>query len=287
MQLALGTVQFGVRYGVAGRGSVVPEPEVRAILARAASLGISLLDTAAAYGDVEARLATLAAGREFRVVTKLPAVPASIAGRELEEWVTARLGDSKRRLGVLLDAVLFHRASDLLGAEGDRLWECSWRYAAENGFRLGVSAYDLKSVHEARRRYPIALAQVPGNALDQRLRDSADLISLDVEIHVRSVFLQGLLLMPEARACERVPLASEALAKWHLWCQSRELDPLAAALGIAKGLPGVRYCVVGVDRLEHLDAIALAWSRVSALTADELSTSDPNVIDPRLWPQTS
>lgn len=147
MQLALGTVQFGLRYGVAGRDTAVPVDEARAILARAASLGIRWLDTAAAYGDI---------------------------------------------------------------------------------------------------------AQLPGNALDQRLR-TEPVSAQGIEIHLRSVFLQGLLLMPEAAAAQRVPAAAGALARWHAWRRARSMEPLAAALGIVKALPGVSHCVVGVDNLAQLE----------------------------------
>ena len=62
MKLALGTVQFGLAYGITGRGAVVPEQEVREILVAAADQGVSVLDTAVAYGDIEPRLAGLCAG---------------------------------------------------------------------------------------------------------------------------------------------------------------------------------------------------------------------------------
>ena len=284
MQLALGTVQFGLRYGVAGhRVGPVPEAEVRSILARAAALGIRTLDTAAAYGDIEARLAGLADGLDFEVVSKLPPVPPELAFGDVAGWVDAAVQRAHSRLGPALHALMFHRAEDLLEARADALWAAAQRQAAARGFKLGVSCYDADTLARVRARHPVTIAQLPGNAIDQRLRHAAP-ISPDLELHLRSAFLQGLLLMPEAAAAQRVPRAAAALARWHAWCRDHALDALPAALGFVKGLPGVSHCVVGVDDLAQLEAIAAAWQGAPVLHADALDEPDLDVIDPRRWP---
>ena len=284
MELALGTAQFGLRYGIAGRGEVVPEAEVRTILGRAAALGIRLLDTASAYGDIEGRLPDLGCGGAWRVVTKLPALPKDLDPSESEGWATRSLDAARERLGGLLHGVLFHRAEDLLEPPADRLWHAAAAWAEQSGCKLGVSCYDPDTLHRVARRYPLRLAQLPGNALDQRLRASRSFPG-DIEIHVRSAFLQGLLLMPEKDAVMRIPAAAGSLGRWHTWRAEHGLEPLTAALGIVKGLPGVSHCIVGVDHAEQLDQIATAWESTPALSADMLAVLDPRVIDPRRWPQ--
>ena len=112
MQLALGTVQFGLAYGITGKGQVVPEREVRGILARAWERGVRTLDTAAAYGDIEARLKGLCEGRAFRVISKVPVVPDQLPASEAAALL-ARLDLSG--LGVRRDGRVtgFVRACDL------------------------------------------------------------------------------------------------------------------------------------------------------------------------------
>ena len=75
VELALGTVQFGLTYGVAGRGEPVPEREIKDILALAWRAGVRTLDTASAYGDIEERLGGLMRDRAFKVTSKIPALP--------------------------------------------------------------------------------------------------------------------------------------------------------------------------------------------------------------------
>lgn len=284
MELALGTAQFGLRYGVAGRGAAVPPSEVREILVRAYAVGIRVLDTASAYGNIEQRLASLADGLPFRIVSKVPRCPAELDAAAAASWVMDVVTQSCERLGPALCAMLFHRAEDLLEPRGDALWSACAPLAAARGFGLGVSAYDSATLDLVRARFPAAIAQLPGNAFDQRLRFAPLAGEPLLELHLRSAFLQGLLLMPEAEAARRVPAAAAALSRWHTWCRERGRSALAAALGIVKGLPGVSHCVVGVDDLPQLEQIAEAWTAAPVVDAPDLHTDDLDIIDPRRWP---
>jgi hypothetical protein len=281
MELALGTVQFGLPYGIAGRDARVPEDEVRAILRRAFELGIRVLDTAAAYGDIEGRLCGLTTDLSFSIVTKLPAVPAEVEPSNISSWAEKAVGTSARRLGSAFAGLLFHRAEDLLGDRGAVLWNVCAELAKGHGVPLGVSCYDPGMLDRLRSRYPIELAQLPANAFDQRLRGRPrDRV---MQIHLRSVFLQGLLVMPADAASARVPAAAASLAAWHAWCANRELQPLTAALGIAKGMTCASHCVVGVDDVGQLEAIASAWQDAPKLQAPELAVAQADVFDPRRW----
>src|SRR5262249_59977070 len=111
MQLGLGTVQFGLAYGVAGRGVSVPEDEVRAILQCAAASGVRVLDTAPLYGDIESRLARLTQGLRFDIVSKIPPIPAGAAA-SVRDAVARAVDQSRARLGAALHTLLFHRPED-------------------------------------------------------------------------------------------------------------------------------------------------------------------------------
>ena len=102
------------------------------------------------------------------------------------------------------------------------------------------------------------------------------------EITMRSVFLQGLLLMPSEAAATRVRVAAAALDRWHAWCADKRSDPLTAALSVGKGIDP-DYVVVGVDNTRQLDEIAAAWNAAEPLAAPTLAVTDAAVIDPRTW----
>jgi aryl-alcohol dehydrogenase-like predicted oxidoreductase len=278
VQLALGTVQFGLAYGVVGTGQRVADGEARRILACALELGVKVLDTAAAYGDIEERLAGLAAPAAFDIVTKIPPLPAGADAAAAAAWVQAALVRSEQRLGHALQAVLFHSADDLLGPLGCVLWATA-AATIGLGVQLGVSCYGPEQLHAVCARMPVAVAQLPGNVYDQRLVGHA---FPGVEIHLRSAFLQGLLLAPEEGA-RRVPAAAPLLAAWQAHCAAHDVSPLVAALGAVKALPGVQQCVVGVESLAQLQAIHAAWQRAVPLALPQFACTDPAVIDPRHW----
>jgi aryl-alcohol dehydrogenase-like predicted oxidoreductase len=280
-QLALGTVQFGLPYGVAGRGEAVPEVEVRAILRRAQALGIRTLDTAAAYGDIEARLSDLGS-EAFDVVSKLAALPQDIETAAVADWVWTQAERSRARLGGRLVALMVHRDEDLTGALGAATWSSLRDWGRRHGIAVGASCYDPARMSRLAELNGFAVVQAPGNALDQRAADAGAAVS-NIEVHLRSVFLQGLLLMEPRAAKRAVPAATAALARWHAWCAAQALDARVAALSIVKSFEAVGTCVVGVDSLAQLEEIAAAWAEAAPLRAPELACGDAAVIDPRTW----
>jgi aryl-alcohol dehydrogenase-like predicted oxidoreductase len=282
VELALGTAQFGLPYGVAGRSRPLDDVEARAVLEAAARHGLRWLDTAAAYGDIEQRLSGLCGDLPFLVVSKLPALPTKIDGAGATAFFVDSLRRSRERLGDRLRVVLFHRPDDLVGEEGHRIWTAVEAEAKAAGIELGISCYTISDLRALVKAFPLRAAQLPGNAFDQAL---VDLSAKEVPglFQLRSAFLQGLLLMSEADASRRLPAAAPALRRWHAWCDARGLERIEAALGLVKGFSAFDQCVVGVDGIEHLQRIANAWSGCKAIRAPEVACTDPEVIDPRRW----
>lgn len=256
------------------------------MLAYAAASGIHMLDTAPGYGDIEQRLASLAAADDFRFVSKIPALVEGMGAPEAIRFVRESVLLSRDRLGARLKTILFHRGEDLICPLGEVLWHAAAEAAKVADVRIGASCYSPHTAMEIRRRFTIEVMQLPGNALDQRLAEPAVAAALvGAEIHVRSAFLQGLLLLPLARVVERLPRAARAAAAWIEWCDAKGQDPLRAALGAVKALPSARYCVVGADNLHQLEEIVRAWREAEPNREAALATVDEDVIDPRRWTQ--
>ncbi|HEX2759654.1 MAG TPA: aldo/keto reductase, partial [Rhizomicrobium sp.] len=222
-RLGLGTVQFGQAYGVSNSRGQVSGLEAQAILARAAQAGIRLLDTAANYGEAEQVLAALDTA-PFRIVTKTISVKNGI------DAVIARARQSAERLKA--DTVLVHAAADL--AEPG-LWPALQRLKAEGLFRrIGISTYVVDDPAALAARFRPDTMQLPFSLLDQRLlRDGtlARLQEMGVEIHARSLFLQGLLLMAPESLPAHLRAAAAHLAGLRAQLAEAGTTPLAAALG--------------------------------------------------------
>lgn len=280
MELVLGTVQFGLPYGIAGRSTLMADDDVRNILSLAWERGIRQLDTAAAYGNIEERLWRLCGTRDFEVISKIPSLGHAGHGQDRRRALLAHAQTSVNRLGERLKALLFHDAHDLDGIEAPDLWQSLRDWAAPVGVRLGCSGYAPEPLQALHERLGLDLVQLPGNAFDQRV---ARLVTGLAQVHVRSAFLQGLLLMAPHQAAQRLPATAAPIRRWLVWCAERQLSPLVAALSVVKGFPGVTHCLVGVDSVRHLDEITRAWDCAPPLQAPELSVADSDVTDPRRW----
>lgn len=282
MELALGTVQFGLTYGIANDTGQTQGPEARAILERAHAYGIRRLDTAAAYGDVEERLSGLCGGLDFSIVSKIPPIGSQMPVTEALDFIERSMERSKERLGQRLTGILFHDIADLFGDRGKAFWNRASEVAERYELSLGGSGYDPALLLETAAQRNFSMAQLPGNVLDQRIAGH-DLHA--IEVTVRSALLQGLLMLSPREADARLPMAVSAVARWSDWCDKIGMDRLVAAFSIVKGFRGARYCVIGVDNMAQLEANVTAWSKASAISAPDLAVSDPNIFDPRLWPK--
>jgi aryl-alcohol dehydrogenase-like predicted oxidoreductase len=283
MELALGTVQFGMLYGMGGGKFLQSDKAIRDILELARRHGIATLDTAPGYGTIEPRLGGLSEGLDFRIVSKIPSLPTGLDDIRAGKWAIESAQRSRERLGPGLFALLFHRAEDLLGARGDVVFNAMAKWAAEENILIGASAYEVataRSLFESRR---ISIAQLPGNALDQRISTALVGLNPKPELHLRSAFLQGLLLLPLEDAVERVPAATTALQQWWQWLAVRGMTALHGALSVVKSFEDVGTCVVGVDNAAQLAELVQAWRQVKPIHAEELSCGESRAIDPRLW----
>src|SRR6185312_221395 len=192
----LGTVQFGLSYGISNSSGKFPSERVRSVLEHAWRAGLTVLDTASAYGDSEAVLGrSLDTDQHFCIVTKtLPLPRGDIGARQLRE-VDTRLRESFAQLGVQrLYGVLVHHGEALLQSGGEALYGLleEWKRAGRVQ-KIGVSAYEGSQLRQLMQRFPLELVQVPVNVFDQRLVRDGTLRALKaagVEVHVRSVFLQ-------------------------------------------------------------------------------------------------
>lgn len=283
MRLGLGTAQFGLDYGISNAGGKTPREEVARILDCAERGDIDLLDTASLYGDSEAAIgAAIEPGRPFRIVTKTPGGDAAAMHRGFEQSL-ARL-----RRGCLY-GLLVHAPGDLLKPGGDLLWrEMTALRDAGLVEKIGFSAYTGDELDALLARFRPDLVQVPLNALDQRLLQDgrlAGLKHLGVEVHARSVFLQGLLLM----GMDRVPAdlrGSRELAAYADFLARNGISRLQGALQFIRGVDLVDVALVGVTSHEQLQECIGVFEHPPAAPSDyaALASRDDILLNPSKWP---
>lgn len=286
-ELGLGAAQFGLDYGVSNPRGRVPEDEVRLILDTAAANQVGLVDTAPAYGDSERILGqSWPFPSPFRVVTKTLPMSEGI------ERVITRARRSLEKMGLSRGhAILIHSAEDLLGPDGQALWNRLQELKDEGVFqKIGVSCYGTdEPVHLARRFRP-DLIQLPCSLLDQRpSRDGTmrALADIGVEIHLRSIFLQGLLFLDRDQLPPALAEAGPRLSRIRRHLAEAGCDPLRAALAYAQTRAEASAVIIGVTSAAELRAIlAASAAPVPELDWSQLALDHPMALDPRRWNET-
>ena len=290
-KLGLGGAQFGMDYGLTNTAGRVSGEVLSDILHAAARSGLKLIDTAPAYGCSETALGmALPAGHDFRLVTKVgPIAKPRIEPDDIRAAESA-LHCSLERLRVeRVYGLLAHRADDLLVPGGDRLYAAlqSWKSEGKVA-RIGVSVYGAAQIDAILARYEIDIVQLPVSLADQRLIASGHLRDLKrrgIEVHARSVFLQGLLLMDPAALPPFFEPIRSRLNAFRLACQAQSLTLLEACLGFALNEPLIDHVVAGICDSRQLDAlIAAAQTNRTLPDPAACAWSEPAQLDPSQWP---
>lgn len=281
-RLALGTAQFGMPYGIANKSGQVTLAEANAILNVASANQIDTLDTAIAYGESEECLGKADVGN-FKVVTKLPFIPDSVT--DVESWICEQVDASLRRL----------QLSSLYGLLLHRSWQFRDEYLRDalnklkgNGLveKIGVSIYSPNELDEIPVFGALDIVQAPLNVIDRRIYNSGWLRRLHdqgVEVHTRSAFLQGLLLISRTSIPAQFFGWSDLWDTWHNWLISNGLTAAEASLGYVFSFREVDRVVVGVDTSEQLNQL-IQVARVSLNASfPDISSLDEKLINPSHW----
>lgn len=290
-RIALGTAQFGLDYGITNTTGRVGGEDVGRMLDTAWRGGVGLLDTAAAYGGSEESLGQALEGqhgRPWRLITKtVPLRKNAITASDIDV-VDQGFAASLRHLrtdGV--ETLLVHHAQDLLVPGGEALY--AWlreQQVAGRTLHIGVSVYGGEETAALLDRFKFDVVQLPASLADQHLlRDGTvdRLAQAGVEIHVRSLYLQGLLLADPAFVASRFPKQAEWALALREECRARGCSSLQACISFFRSQTAFKVAVVGATRVEEVDALLAAWDTAPVADWSGWAVQDTGFTDPREW----
>ena len=259
MKVALGTAQFGLDYGISNNLGQVGKNEIGQILDYCREVGIDTIDTAQGYGNSEDNLGRFNLDG-FRIVSKI------IGEGQLETTLGALRVNS-------IYALMYHRENEI----NDDTWGRYEKYKEQKLVKkIGASFYSPETLKKIAETYPIDIVQVPLNVLDQRFLNIFPLLkSKNIEIHVRSIFLQGLLLM-DKRPDYFEPISNliDTLPK----------PRMPYLINFAKGIDAIDRLVVGVSCLKELQEIVTAYNyKCSEVDWSKYSIKEERFINPSQW----
>ena len=280
-KLGLAASQFGLDYAVANPRGRSPEQEVGDILQIAARSGVQLLDTVIGGRSERVLGELMPRPCPFNVVVKTARCDRGA------DYVEAEARASLARLGMdRAHCLLVEQAGDLFSPYGPALWDRMKALKDEGLFdHIGVSVYASDDPVGVARRFRPDIVQAPASLLDQRLIMNgalAELAEMDIEVHLRSIFLQGLLFLPPDRIPAPLANAARGLSRVRRMIAEGRSDPLQAALGFALARPEAATVIVGVTTAAELQAVvAAAASPPPELDWEEMALEDPVALDGR------
>ncbi len=281
--IVLGTAQFGMRYGLLNSDGPPEESEVLEILTLASELEIGDLDTAPSYGRSEAVLGRSfkKMGKAFRVITKVP----EIGDRPLRVVMESAIESCLRLQMDSVDTVLLHSSFDLIGPKADTVFETLLGLKTSGICRrVGVSLRSLDHLR-AVQRFPVDVIQLPCNVFDQRLLEEK--IGVGIQIHVRSPFLQGLLLQDSKRITGYFESLSEKFSELDRLCELWNTSRAQVALNYVKLVKQTGAVVLGVIDAHQLRENCHFWKEEPFGSLEDylpFAVEDKRFVDPSRWP---
>ena len=284
-KLALGTVQFGLFYGIANNIGKISSIAATDILTKAKQFSIHTIDTAINYGESESVLGDYGVN-DFKVITKLPKFDGKRS--HLKKWFKDQIEASLIRLKIKrVDGLLLHKSTQLLEKYGTELYELLQEAKSENKVnRIGISIYSIDELPHLLDKYKLDLIQFPGNIFDRRMEESGWLKILSeakIDVHLRSVFLQGLLLIPRQNRPNFFNKWRSLFDQWDNWLIKTNQTPLQACISHALAIEGIEKIVVGVDEVTQLEDIIRATEVQYKEPPFDLKSIDERLINPSLW----
>ena len=197
MKLSIGSAQFGFRYGICNKIGIVKKQEVKKIINYCKIKKINNIDTAQGYGNSHKILGSLNLNK-FQITTKISNIEKKKIN-DLESFVNLEVDKILEELNKKkVYALLIHDVSQLRGKFGKNFYKALENLKKNKKFiKLGISVYTKKELDFVLKNYKIDIVNLPVSVANQEFCKKNYLLKLkkkNIEIHVRSIFLQGLLL---------------------------------------------------------------------------------------------
>lgn len=292
--LVLGTAQLGLTYGIANKTGQPDQITATAIVSEAWGKGIRRFDTAGGYGNSELvlgkALAELGVTQDAQVVSKLdPNLD------HLDHAAMAKsLDRSHQRIGVQsLFGTMVHR-EEMLSLWDQGLFEILHKFMLSGKTKhIGISVYSPEKAIQALNTEGIDIVQLPTNVLDRRFENAGVFELADKKkktIYIRSIFLQGLILMNPDEVPAQMAFARPVVEKIESLSNEYGLSRQELALGYIKSEMPNAHVIFGAETPAQVNENITAWQKeIPKLLCNRVRTIfadvDEQILSPSLWPK--
>lgn len=285
-KLCIGSAQFGSHYGIANKTGIVKMNDIRKIKRLALSKGVRMIDTAKSYFDGEKRLAKVGID-EFITLSKLPVTKPD---KNREKWVIKSIKKSLKALKLKsFYAVFVHNTNYLYDKNGYKIYR-GLVEAQKKGLvrKIGASTYTISEIKTIISKYKkFDIIMLPFNVFDQRPIQTKILEKLEklkIEIHSRSTFLQGLLMMDYDNLPTRFNRWIEKFKNFDKLSKKLKLKKYQICLRYVLSNPYIDKVVVGTNNFKQFKELVSTRGVLYPNISNLNSSKEINLINPSKWP---
>lgn len=283
--LCLGTANFGQKYGY-NKNLQITYSEIERILIFVRKNCINMIDTANSYGETEKILGNFGVN-DLKIITKIPALPDNKVSID-DDWFLKKLDKSLKNLKVQkLYGLLFHRVEDLKNSRGKEIYNDAINLKSEKIVnKIGVSIYNPNDLEWILKEFDFDIIQVPLNIFDGRIVTSGwvdRLYKNNIEIHARSIFLQGKLLMNQKDLPSYFQTWKKQWQKWDNWLLKENVSALSTCLNYILSHKKISKIILGVDNLNQLVEISEYIYNYEKPNYPSISLNNEMLINPVNW----
>lgn len=279
-KIIIGTAQFGQKYGYNNHGTPINYNEIERILEFASDNKINRIDTAISYGETEKIIGSFNLSN-WDIYTKIPTIPTRTQNKD--EWIIKSLEKSCQNLKTQkLKGVFFHKPNQLKNLKKkiniksiQKLFKLTF---------MGISAYDIEEYIILKEKYNFNLIQIPYNVFDRKIENlKFRKYSKYIKIHVRSIFLQGVLLNEFNNLDNYFIGWKKNFLKWENWLKRNNLSHLEGCLSLIKNNKNFDNVVLGFKSLKQFKEIINILKYELPKPPTDLILTNKNLINPSKW----
>jgi len=277
----IGTAKFGMKYGFYKKETSLKQ--VEKILLYAKKSGINILDTALTYNNAFDKLAKVGV-KDWSIISKIPSLPKEV--KDIKAWVYKITFLTLEKLKISkIDTMLIHDEENVINLKiGKKIFN-SLEELKKNKLikNIGCSIYDSYKIKKIINCYNFDLVQCPFNILDTRIYSSglAEILhKKNIKLHLRSIFLQGLLL--KSSKLPKKFKNNKILQSFDKWLANNNKNNINVCLSFVSKF-NFDKLIVGVSNLKQFQEIIDRSKNLTNELPEFIIKNNNKLIDPRKW----
>jgi len=285
-KICIGSANFGFNYGY--KSSLIKKNDLKKIISKAKRDKIHFIDTAVSYKNSEKRIGELT-DAYFKIITKIPKIPENVVN--LKKWLENKTNNSLFKLKrEKIYAILIHNSKDLGNKKKSKIILEHLESLKKKNIikKIGVSVYNIKELKKSFNVYKFDIVQFPFNIFDNRIENSKYILKLKsqkVELHARSIFLQGLLLEDSSKINKKFYKYKKIILKFEKWIKKKNISKIEACINHVFSSKIIDKIIVGLTTYSQFEELIkiLNKKKNNSAKIPKFKNINPGLLDPRTW----